>query len=195
MDALKEVALGLAACVLVAGCAAPTVTPTPEGWTPPPPPTPTATPLPPTPTPTPFEGMCEGDPDCIEDYERFVSPVAWHPTISWAGVFRADIQLNETLDIRWPTMFDSTGDEYSVSVGFYQGDRLIAQVSPPPPPGADWEWTPSPGFYEADTFRLAAEATIVVEARIGPRGGAADEVCLWNGRELLDCTDLELVEQ
>ena len=193
--------------VLLAGCSV-QPTPTPEGWTPPPPTatptapataTPTATPVPPTATPTPFESICDPvhDPDCHEDVERFISPIAWFPTLDSAGVFRTEIQVNDGgLEIVWPPLrLAGEGERiFAIAITFYQDDQPIATIYPPVAEQADWDWSPERGVYVGDTFRLTGESLVTVEAVIDPRlGEAADVVCVWNGKDLLDCTELEVV--
>ena len=93
------------------------------------------------------------------------------------------------IDIHWPTAMEP--DENVVNVALYQDDALIATVSPPPHADANWHWALEPGRYEADIFRPVGTNTIVIEVSIDPRiGEAADRVCLWNGDDLLDCTEL-----
>lgn len=179
--------------VLLAGCSLPTPGPTP---------TPTATPVPPTATATPFESICDPihDPDCHMSFERVISPIAWSPTLDSAGVFRTEIRVHdEGLELIWPPLVIGYGVPVEpitpVSVAFYQDNQPIATINPPADEGADWHWPSAPGLYVADTFRMTGENLITVEAIVDPLlGEATEEVCVWNGNDLLDCTSLELVQ-
>ena len=175
----------------------PTSTPTPTA-TPTPTPTPTATPRPtptptatPTPTPTPFPDLCEGDPDCIYGNEDLVSPITWTPTVSADGLFLADIVIERFFgELAWPQV--ELTDELTISITLNdQDDSLIASISPPPPAGADWEWTPQDGYYEAETFREIEPSIIRVVALVNPDlHKAVEYACFWNGRDLVNCADI-----
>lgn len=175
----------------------PTSTPTPTA-TPTPTPTPTATPRPtptptvtPTPTPTPFPDLCEGDPDCIYGNEDLVSPITWAPALSIDGLFIADIVMERLFgDLAWPQA--ALGDASTISIELYgQGDRNIASIAPPPPAGADWEWTLQDGYYEAETFREIEPSIIRVVALVNPDlYGTVEYACFWNGRDLVNCADI-----
>ena len=168
--------------------ATPTATPTPGPTS-----TPTPTP-PPTPTPTagPIEDLCEiTDLECIRATEPFTSPIAWAPVISADGLFRADIEIRTPIgDLQWPPLSLESDDAYYVAVSLYRGDSLIAEIRPPPPASADWEWMSGTGSYDADTFRLINDSTIQVVARLHPElRDAAEYACFWNGRNLVGCAD------
>ena len=153
---------------------------------------PTSTPV--RPTPTAFQDLCDvRDQECVQDFEPIVSPIAWNPTLSAGGVFSADIQIRTPIGaLRWPpALLAAWGEGFYVGVTLYRASDPIASITAPPPANADWEWTGTPGEYEADTFRLVGDSTLRVRARVSPQlHGEAERACFWNGRDLVGCAGL-----
>ena len=153
----------------------------------------TATPRSTQPTPTAFQDLCDDrEQECIEDFEPVVSPIAWSPTIFTGGLFSADIRIKTPIgDLRWPPALLTAREDFYIGVTLYRDGDPIASIAAPPPANADWEWTSTPGEYEADTFRLVG-SIVRVKAYVSPQlREEAEYACFWNGRDLVGCADLE----